>query len=350
MNIIDYIKKYNYTFQEKKANELDYLIFSLISYLDLRDIVPSNKRDKMTIQELATKYFEKYPKINFKEQITAKRASSKLLKTIKDTKRYKDVLVYNYSYLGNEYTQFGALTIEIDECIFISFEGTDELISAWKEDCVLSYEYPVIAHKKAQEYTKQYLFSRKKLILGGHSKGGNIALVTTMLSNPFLRRKIKKIYSFDGPGLRLTEFESKSYKRVRDKLIHIIPNNSLIGILLRHENDIVVKANAITFVSHLPLTWEIEDTKLVRTTLSKSSIILNRGLTKWLDKYSYEQRKEFTTELFKVFEQNNVSTLNDFKVSATAIINCLKSLLKVDSIVKEMSSDLLSIIKDSIKE
>ena len=49
MGTIDtYLKEYgNYTFQEEEFNEVDAIIFSLLSYANLLDIVPESKKEKI---------------------------------------------------------------------------------------------------------------------------------------------------------------------------------------------------------------------------------------------------------------------------------------------------------------
>ena len=35
---------------------------------------------------------------------------------------------------------------------YIAFEGTDQLISGWKEDLKMAYKFPVLAHEYAINY------------------------------------------------------------------------------------------------------------------------------------------------------------------------------------------------------
>lgn len=349
MNLYEYVKNNNKTFEELPFNEVDNLVFAVLSYLDFEDMVSSNKKNKITLEELSKTYFIKYPKPVFKEDITVKRYTFKLLKELITSNRFKDVLVYKYVFNHNKDMQFGAVTFEFNNMIYISYEGTDDYISGWKEDCQLSYQFPVKAHKEAIKYLNSYTFTNKKIILGGHSKGGNLALVAGMLANRILRNKIDHIYSNDGPGLRLKELTSKKYTRIKDKYTHIIPNSSLVGILLRHDNDKVIKANGIIVYTHLPYTWQIDNNKFITSNLSKTSAIIDRGMLNWLDKYSYEQRELFVNELFKAFDDNNIYSLNQFKFDLNIIIDFLKSITSLDGIVKEMSLDLINVIKESIK-
>ena len=101
----------------------------------------------------------------------------------------------------------------------------------WEEDFKLSYEFPVPAQTDAIKYlNKNISLFDKKVIVCGHSKGGNLSLVGSMYTNFLKRTKIKEIYSFDGPGLRKKEFLSKRFKQTEKKYKHFICNQSMILI------------------------------------------------------------------------------------------------------------------------
>ena len=58
MNVFDYVDYFkDYTFQEREFNEVDNIVFSLLSYVDFNGIVKESK-DNITIEE-AYKIFEK---------------------------------------------------------------------------------------------------------------------------------------------------------------------------------------------------------------------------------------------------------------------------------------------------
>ena len=160
MNIYNYIDDYGiYSFEEKKINEVDAIIFSFLSYACFEGIL--EKKDKKTINEVGKMHrgiFQKNAK-----NIIAVKEGNKLLQYIKDTKRYKNCILSNYEYIGNENIQFGAICIEYQKNkIFVSFEGTDQLFSGWMENFMLSYQFPTESHKLAIHYlNKNFTFSNK---------------------------------------------------------------------------------------------------------------------------------------------------------------------------------------------
>ena len=201
--------------------------------------------------------------------------------------------MYNYEYVGDEASQFSCVTFEINKkLLYVAYEGTDQLISGWEEDCKMAYEFPVKAHVLAKNYLRRFIFTSSKIIIGGHSKGGNLALVASMYCNYFVKRKIIKIYSNDGQGLRKSQLESKYYSKIEDRYVHIIPNNSIVGLLLRHKNNyIVVKSSKTGILAHDATTWLVEDDHFKYDKLSRLSRVFDEGFSNWLNMYDDEKEK-----------------------------------------------------------
>ena len=346
-NYLDYVKYYgNNTFEDKEFNEIDNIVLSVLSYVDFTAIVSNNDRSKITIEEASKIFFEKYTQKEIDKMYISEKEGINLLKLLSNSKRFKDIKLFNYLYIGDDSSQFSVITCEINKNLyFISYEGTDKLLSGWEEDCKMAYSFPVEAHVYAKKYLDKYTMKKVKLILGGHSKGGNLALVAGMYCNYFVKKKIIKIYSNDGQGLRKTQIESKYYEKIKDRYIHIIPNSSVVGLLLRHDNNyIVVKSNKPGLFSHGALSWQVSYDHFVKTKLTRFSKVFDDGFSKWLDKYDDEKRKLFVKEIFNIFYSNNLKTLLDIKLNKDLLINILNKSKEINPEVKEMTMDLLKVI------
>ena len=200
MDIFQYIDHYkDETFETKDFNDVDAMIFSFLAYATISTIVKKDK--KYTINDVANQHIKLYSGKD--KNIIAVKEANVLLRYIKDCERYKNCLLYDYEFEENDQVQFTAFSIEYKKNhVFVTYEGTNAYFSGWKEDLLLAYEFPTLSHKMAISYlNRHFTFSLKHIIVGGHSKGGNLALVAGMYANVFVRMKIKKIYSGDGPGL-----------------------------------------------------------------------------------------------------------------------------------------------------
>ena len=349
MTILEYVDIYgNKTFSEEKFNEVDNIIFSSISYVNFTNIVKKRK-EKITLRKAANLFF--LSNYMDKNNMTSYKSAVTILRKIKDTRRYRGLLLYNYYYLGDESQQFSAITIEINKkLVYISYEGTDSLVSGWEEDFKMSYMFPVKAQRNAINYINKYIFTNKNIIIGGHSKGGNLALVAGMYANRFTKKRIIAIYSNDGPGLRNDEFLSDEYKIASLKLISIIPNYSLVSFILRHSNKYkVVESSKKGLFAHDLLTWQVDGTKFREAELSQFSKILNKTMDDWLRKYDYEERKKFTDSLFDVFRRANVNNLNGLMENKKLILKLIFETRGISKTTRVMMREFLSVLYEYVK-
>lgn len=338
-NVYKYIREYkDKTFEEHPVTELDILIFSQIPYIDFTSSF-KYKEEEVILSIL----WERAKNQNIKTLGFGHKIALKMLDEISNTKRYKDLILKNYIYYLGEDTQFGAISIIVpNEYTYIVFEGTDNTIWGWKEDFKLAYTYPTESQKMASKYLNDNIkLNGSKVVLCGHSKGGNLALVGAMNTSILKKIKIHKIYSLDGPGLKKEQFRSIKYKLVRNKLVNIIPNASIIGVLLKQENVKVVKSRGLGLFQHDVTTWITEEDKLKLATQDKLSIRLNESINAWIDAHDYKEREKIIEGIFSVFESSNIKTYTD--------INSLKEIYKLIKSTLDLSQDTKEVISSSFK-
>lgn len=341
MNYFAFIDKYGkVTYKNKKETEIDILLFSQLAYLPMDNIDFKNNQ-KYTLEEIATNIDRSV----FLESLIAQRNALKLLDTIKDLPRFKEIKVTDYSYIMDENSQFGAVTFILpNKKIVIAFQGTDNTIAGWKEDAILSYKYPTTSQELAGSYVEKIISKYKRsVIICGHSKGGNLALVGAMRTTLLKKLAIKEIYSFDGPGLREKEFNSNQYKQVRKKLHNIIPNESMVGVLFNQENLDVIKSDAKGIMQHATTSWQVEDDRLVRTNKSTLSDNLDKAIYDWLSNYDLEQRKLIIDEAFGLLEKSNIKRVSDISD------NYLRSFLEVLKATETLENQTKVVIFNCLK-
>lgn len=347
-----YLKDYGkYTFLEKEFNEVDNVILSLISYVDLDGIVPERNQGKITLQKASEIFFQKYSKKEIDSNIWSVKHACYLLQELSETNRFQNLLLYNYEYKVTFDMQFGALCILLpNKSIYVSYEGTDGYVSGWKEDFMLCYQFPTSAQLEAVQYLNRVIgFFSPKVYVGGHSKGGNLALVSAMFCKPRIRHKIKYVFCNDGPGLRKKEFESKEYQKILPKLKYFVPKESLIGMLLRHQdNYMVVDSTYKKLLQHDALSWIVEDDHFRKTKISAFSQKIEKGISNWLDKRNDKQRKDFVDNLFNIFNKAQIRDFTEFKKSK--LEGTIKIIKEAKNMDKETRNMLLTCFKELIEE
>src|SRR5574344_1015927 len=173
-DLINYL--YNYggkSFVEEPFNEVDNVILCWLTYLDLKGIVG---RQKIKLSNVIGDYLEHNSEEELLKMTTHSKYTLKFIRALPLTKRFKDLRLYNYIYIADKDIQFSALEIEItSKLMFVAFEGTDNLLSGWQEDFELSYEFPIPSQRMAIRYLNRTIgILPKSVIVGGHSKGGNL--------------------------------------------------------------------------------------------------------------------------------------------------------------------------------
>ena len=342
MNIINYIKKNkDKTFKELPFNEIDNLIYALLPYIDFTNIVPAFKSKKVTLKEVALKLREK--KNDFRGMFIGN--TFKMLEIMRDSRRYQDTLLYNYMNVVNSDMQFGAITMKLpDNSIYVAFAGTDTSIIGWEEDFKMTYLYPGASQKYASIYLNKAIgLLDKKVRVGGHSKGGNLAICAVMNSHFWIRKKVKKINNFDGPGFLKKEIESKVYQKIEPRIKMYVPKESIIGMLFYNTLDyVVIKSKGLRILQHDTFNWQCKNTEFIRDSQSKRSKALQQKLTKKLEELTLDERTLLVNNLFNIFKNNNIKDTKEIKVKE--IFKLIKEFKKLDKETQNLLTELLIII------
>lgn len=308
VNVLDYLKKSCKTEITKNAplNELDASIFARFSYLPFSAISVSRRE---TMKSLAQK-FKTVPKKNFIFQ-----NDIALIQLMAESPRFANLAVTDVVVISDPSTneQFSAATIHLpNRCLFVTYIGTDNTLHGWREDCDLVISGQIPSQISGRKYLLMIIRKNfwRKIYVGGHSKGGNVAMYSTIVLRDFYQNKIARVYSFDGPGLSKELLAQDSGKPVLQKIINYVPQDSIIGRLFSHEEKFkVVKSNAKTFWQHDIYTWEVnlDKNQFSTATISKKSDYVDQTLSAWMESATYEQKKSFVDLVFKVLKRSNIS-------------------------------------------
>nr|WP_231129320.1 DUF2974 domain-containing protein [Bifidobacterium choloepi] len=215
-------------------------------------------------------------------------------------------------------TQFAAVTFRLPtDTLVIAFRGTDDSLVGWREDFNMSFQYPVPAQREAADYLDRVAdFWPGRIVLTGHSKGGNLAIYAAMNARDDVKDRIEQIYSLDGPGFQQPVIASYEYSTVADRVTKIVPEYSIIGMLLeapKDEHRIVVTSSVDGLMQHSGFTWQMRGDRFNTVPdVAESSRTFNAAVNAWLSGMTQRQREHAVKALFRVLEssgQANVSGL-----------------------------------------
>ena len=314
-NMISYLKKYgNTSFNELPFNEVDSLILSQIGYLNL-DLFIAHPHDEVFLKDVLNKKNAK--KLSLATM--TRKDNIKLCKQFQYTTRY-DVVYYKHLISEINYDeceQFFGVTFFLSDFNYISYRGTDLTLAGWVENANMAYLETIPAQQAALDYLNKICdLYDKPLIIGGHSKGGNLALYASMNAKKEIQDRIIEIYDFDGPGFRSSDvFKTEGFLNIKDKLHVMSSTMSVVAMLLYNVDKIeFLRTSGFTVLQHNPFNWHIKDTALIRVKRNSiTSRYLERSLNLFFRKVNVDDRKRFVGILTFIIKDDPKSSLLDIK-------------------------------------
>ena len=348
-NMFDYIKwRGDLTIQNDPFNEIDSLILSRFSYLPFKCI---NLSEIDTIETIALKMKE-LDIVNYLWE-----DDKNFIQKIGNCRRFKDIKVSDYIEIFDKAAekQFAAITLWIQENKkYISFRGTDSSLVGWKEDINMGFKKDVPSQKEAVKYLNSMAEKYKeKLIVGGHSKGGNLAVYSAVFCKDSVKNRIERVINADGPGFDKSVIQTENYKKILNKIETYIPQSSIVGRLLEHEEEYqVVKSIQKGVMQHDIYSWQVEPLRLVRIpTLTNNSEIFNGIVRDWVKNTTPEQRKNFINLIYEIITTTDAKSLSDFSKNTAKkigiILNSYRNVNEEDR--KEMERMVKLILESAVK-
>ena len=287
-------------FSQLPLNNVDALVFSALSYIDFDDIVPSEADKCISLREAADRVFE----LPNKERKFRVKKDLDLLRMAAETERFGSLELCYYKNIFDieKETQFAAITFRLDDgSAFLTFRGTDKTIIGWKEDFNMSYQNSIPAQRLARAYVQHFAMeSDRDLRVGGHSKGGNLAIYAASTVDMNVQDRILEVYNHDGPGFRDYMLEDEGYLRMIPKIHTFLPQSSIFGILMVHkEMCTIIKSRYVGIMQHDPYNWEVIGKDfIILDELAGDAQFFDNVFDEWLESMTNEERNEFVDSFF----------------------------------------------------
>lgn len=350
-DVLDYLYwRGDLTFEQDPLNEVDAALFSEFSYIDFSKLAPTLlETGELTIKEAAKHWDEAKRKDFMPSGYLHHEKAYEALTMAGNSKRFEDLLIaIDYKEISVEdESQFGVTSFHRDgQPFFIAFEGTDLRSLSWKEDLQMTYLPAIPSQKKAVDYLNQHFEKySNRVSLGGHSKGGNLAVFASIFVDEDYQSLIQKVYSFDGPGFPNEILSSPQYLKLENRIEAFIPQDSIIGLLLHKlEKQTVIYSQASEIHQHDIYTWEIKGNYFVPAELTEDAQEIQQIINELLDALSLEERKRFSEALFTIIGDGEEDfILGDRKYNLQKIPEMIKEFRELNQDEKQMLFKVLRI-------
>jgi hypothetical protein len=178
----------------------------------------------------------------------------------------------------------------------------------------MSYRSPVQSQLLAADYLERIAKENQhSLLIGGHSKGGNLAVYAASFCTPAAQKAIQAVYSFDGPGLAEKTIQKTGYQTICPKIHTYVPQSSVVGMLLEHEESFtIIQSTNFSLWQHDLYSWQVVRTAFVHLqNTTASSQWFDASLKAWLLDSTDQQREQVIDAVYKILLETNVQTVHE---------------------------------------
>ena len=355
--VFDYLKwRGDLSFSDSRPNEIDSVIFSMISYLDYDKLCAGEVK---TLRAAADGYCTdgKYDSVDLGFIMPSKQIN-RMFCEMAETKRFAGLTITDFDARTSdeEVYQFGALTFHMPgRQMMIVFRGTDDSLAGWREDCCLSFLDEIPAQRMAIEYLERVAakYPEERIYLTGHSKGGNLAVYSAVKCAEEVQGRIARAYCLDGPGFSREMIASPAYRKMQRKLRIIVPQSSFVGTMFeKGEKYTVIKSTARGIIQHDPYSWELDGPAFIRLPeLSEKGKKNEEQFRVGMARMSAKEKQDFVDTMFNILASTGAKTLSDLADRGLVnLVAVVKTYGGLDKQTKEMMLTLFLKLFDLKRE
>ena len=351
-NVFDYLTwRADVPFVVSAFNEVDNLILAELAYTDFSGIVNADG-DAVTLADACEQFFQIHSKDEILKSNSFTAKAALLMEPMLTGDRFGKLRLCRYiNEIDTETTtQLSALTFLLDDgTAYVAYRGTDSTVVGWKEDFDIGCLSETVGQQRAVEYLEETAATFElPFRVGGHSKGGNFAVFASSFCRSETQARILTVYNNDGPGFRDEVVAQPGYLHILPKIISIVPDTSMIGMILANKSKKhVIKSTANGIFQHDGFSWSVQRDRFEPAETSELGKLMDQILSSWIDGMDDETRTSATDTLFSLFEATGADTFHEMSQqklkSAESIFNTLRTTSR------EKQTELLRLAGELVK-
>ena len=350
-DIFDYLKwRGDLCFSQDPLNEVDALVFSGLSYIRFGALGEPYPESPVFLKDAAEAFFglEGY------ETCCRVDKDLDLLRAAAQTRRFGEskLCMCRDLLIPEQETQFAAMTYLLDDgSMFLAFRGTDNSLVGWKEDFNMTFQQTIPAQRLALQYVREVALEYDRpMCLGGHSKGGNLAVFAAARSSPLIQVRIKQVFNNDGPGFTKYLMGDPGYVAMVPKIRTYVPQSSVIGMLLEHEEPYtVIRSKSIGLLQHDLYTWDAMGKEFIPVEeITEGSQFVDATIKTWFAEMTNQEREQLVDVMFALLGSGGADNVYDL-LHPKNIRTYIKTLSNDVNLRKVLSSEFTGLIEAARK-
>ena len=349
--VFEYLKwRGDLTFTQDPPNAVDALIFSGLAYVRYGGCVESDPYQPITLKRAAEEFFV----LDGCENRCRVQRDLDLLHAAATTVRFGNaqICMYRDQLIPEQETQFAAMTFLLDDgTMFLTFRGTDNSLVGWKEDFNMTFQQTIPAQRLAKQYVRDVALEYSRpMMLAGHSKGGNLAVFAAARSSPLIQSRIYAVYNHDGPGFTKYLMGDPGYLAMVPKIKTYIPQSSVIGMLLEHEESYtVIRSKSVGLLQHDLYTWDVVGKEFLPVEeITEGSQFVDATIKTWFANMTNQERNQLVDVMYTLLSAGGVDSVQGL-IKPQNIRTYIKTISSDENLRRVLSTEFQSLIEAAKK-
>lgn len=337
-NLEDYIVwRGDLTFAQVPFSLPDAIILAELAYVNYLPVgLQSFGNKSMPLKEAG----EKITELGVYELKTLDGGHESFFRKAYQSARFGNVLLRYYEdvFDPENDTQYSAVHFQYGaHQTFIAFRGTDASITGWKEDFMITFTNTGSQRAAASYLQRTMNEADMKYTVGGHSKGGNLAMYAAANLPSSQRDLIDQLYVFDAPGFAPDVFSRRRLDPFLERITAVSPEFCIISRIyeIPFRTSVIVKSSGVATGQHDIMTWLTQGPSMrVTDKHNPVSDKLMEVMMRWATGESIEGRKIFVNELFDALSAGGATDIT--KVTRRGFLKVLEALSKTSPEAREV--------------
>ena len=341
--LVDYVERELATFDEHPFCPVDAAVLTQACMIDGAGVVGAPSRMPAPLARAIARVASRHLGVTFESLVRAERFDDIFVGLVpEDLKRLRFALVASPRYRDlrisclrdvfdeASHTQFAACAYSwvgphvAHPFSFVAFRGTDARIAGWRENFDMVLAPRVNAQKIARAYLDEVApLLPGELMVGGHSKGGNLALFAALSCTVGVRERIARVFCLDAPGFNPQTFTDAAYVPLAGRVWRCVPQDSVVGMLLDCPiESVTVESSAAGLDQHSVFSWMLEQRGtdagdgagwdfVCRDRPNDASLALHDVVAEWLDSMDAAERGRVVDALFDAIAASGARDARD---------------------------------------